>query len=61
MTPAVEECARCAVPNASFTYRSALAASLALKSSPFFSSSQGHTLVHLSAQRKHMLWDTLGA
>ena len=27
----------------------------------FYSYGQGRTLVHFSAQRKHILWDTLGA
>jgi hypothetical protein len=38
-TPSVDACARWAVPNASLTYRSALAASLAAKAGSFFSSS----------------------
>jgi len=38
-TPSVDECARCAVPNASFTYMSALAASFLEKPSSFFVSS----------------------
>jgi len=38
-TPSVDACARCVVPNASLTYRSALAASLAAKAGSFFSSS----------------------